>query len=129
MTKRHEKKTILVIEDEAEIRHFISRVLELEGYRPLQAADGEEGLELVKTKYLDAVLLDLQLPGIDGWSVIAELKGDPAVATIPVVILTASDVVSQRDRALSMGAADYLVKPITASTLAETVRRILCKYT
>ena len=125
MNKIRERKTVLVIEDEAEVRHIISHILELEGYRVLQAEDGDEGLRLAKDNSIALVLLDLRLPGLDGWSVLQELKSEPAVSAIPVVLTTAEDDASQRDRALSMGAADYLPKPLSAANLRESVTRIL----
>ena len=125
MAKRGEKKTILVIEDEAEIRHFISRVLEFEGYRVLEAKDGDEGLGLLRGGNIGLVLLDLSLPGRDGWSVIAEMKEEPELSAIPIVVVTASAGVSQRGRALSIGAADYIVKPLSAASIREAVNRIL----
>ena len=123
--KKRETKTVLIIEDEADIRNFASRVLELEGYRVLQAADGDEGLVLARENRIALILLDLRLPGHDGWVVLTELKSDPALSTIPVVVFTASAEAAQRDRALSMGAADYLVKPLSAASLRESVSRIL----
>lgn len=123
--KRPETKTVLIIEDEADVRNFASRVLELEGYRVLQAADSDEGLRLARKSPVALVLLDLKLPGCDGWVVLTELKSDPALSTIPVILFTASAAVTQRDRALSIGAADYLVKPLSAASLRESVSRIL----
>ena len=123
--KKREIKTVLIIEDEADIRNFASRVLELEGYRVLQAADGDEGLRLARKSPVALVLLDLKLPGCDGWVVLTELKSAPALSTIPVILFTASAAVTQRDRALSIGAADYLVKPLSAASLRESVSRIL----
>lgn len=123
--KKRKTKTVLIIEDEADIRNFASRVLELEGYRVLQAADGDEGLRLARKSPVALVLLDLKLPGCDGWVVLTELKSAPALSTIPVILFTASAAVTQRDRALSIGAADYLVKPLSAASLRESVSRIL----
>ena len=123
--KRPETKTVLIIEDEADIRNFASRVLELEGYRVLQAADGDEGLVLARENRIALILLDLRLPGHDGWVVLAKLKSEAALSAIPVVVFTASAEAAQRDRALSMGAADYLVKPLSAASLRESVSRIL----
>ena len=123
--KKREIKTVLIIEDEADIRNFASRVLELEGYHVLQAVDGDEGLKLIRKNRIALILLDLRLPGHDGWVVLAKLKGEPALSAIPVVVFTASAEAAQRDRALSMGAADYLVKPLSAASLRESVSRIL----
>ena len=125
MAKTHETKTVLVVEDEADVRYFASRVLELEGYRVLQAKDSNEGLRLARESQVALVLLDLRLPGRGGWSMLAQMKTEPALSAIAVIMFTASAGVSQRERALSMGAADYLVKPLSAATLNRAVASVL----
>lgn len=125
MVKRSKRKTILVIEDEPEVCDFASRVLELEGYRILQAEDGDTGLRLAREKQVALVLLDLRLPGRSGWAVLEQIKRESELSAIPVIVFTASAGVSQRERALSMGAADYLVKPLSAASLRKAVTRIL----
>jgi len=125
VAKKHEGKTILVIEDEPEVCNFASRVLEFEGYNVLQTEDGDSGLRLVRQNDCALVLLDLRLPGRDGWAVLEEMKADPELHTIPVVVFTASAAISQRERALSMGAADYLIKPVSAASLSKTIARVL----
>jgi adenylate cyclase len=125
MAKTHETKTILIIEDEADARQFASRVLQLEGYCVLQAEDGDEGLRLARESQVALVLLDLRLPGDDGWAVLQQMKTEPALSAIPVIMFTASAGVSQRNKALSMGAADYLVKPLSAASLKGVVDCIL----
>ena len=125
MAKTHETKTVLIIEDEADIRNFACRVLELEGYRVLQAEDGEEGMRLVRGGPVSLVLLDLRLPKRTGWAVLVLMKSEPELSAIPIIVFTASAGVSQRERALSMGAADYLVKPLSAARLRKAVARIL----
>ena len=77
MSKRCHKKTVLVIEDEVNVRNFASRVLELEGYRVLQTENGDEGLRLVRESQVDFIVLDLKLPSGDGWIVLQQLKNDP----------------------------------------------------
>ena len=125
MAERPRRKTILVIEDEPEVRNFASRVLELEGYRVLQAEDSEEGIRLLRESRISLVLLDLRLPEHDGWAVLEQMKGEPELSAIPVIVFTASAGVSRRKRALKMGAADYLVKPLSAAKLRKAVARIL----
>ena len=125
MAKRRETKTVLIIEDEADIRSFASRVLELEGYRALQAEDGDEGLRLARENELSLVLLDLRLPGRDGLAVLREMKSAAELSPIPVIVFSASAGVDIRARTLSMGAADYLIKPLSAADLKEAVARIL----
>ena len=127
MAKSHKTKTILIIEDEAEIRNFASRVLELEGYGVLQAEDGSEGMRLVIWSRPSLVLLDLRLPKRNGWTVLEQMKNDSGLSAIPVIVFTASAGASQQERAQSMGAAAYLVKPLSASSLKKAVARILRK--
>lgn len=123
--KRREAKTLLIMEDEPEVRNFASRVLELEGYRVLQAETGDEGLRLLNRGGISLVLLDLRLPNIDGWWVLRQMKRKSGLSAIPVIVFTASAMKRQRDRALAMGAADYLVKPLSAASLHKAVSRIL----
>jgi adenylate cyclase len=125
MAKKGSRATILIIEDEDDIRTFASRVLELEGYRVLQASDGDEGLKLARGNQVALVLLDLRLPGRDGWAVLSQMKDDPELSSIPVVVFTASAGVPQQSRALAGGAADYLVKPLSATSLRKAIARIL----
>ena len=125
MAKRRETKTVLIVEDEADVRKFASRVLELEGYRVIQAADSEEGMRLVKEARISLVLLDLKLPRHDGWAALEQIKGEPELSAIPVIVFTASAGASQREKALNMGAVDYLVKPLSAASLKGAVARIL----
>ena len=125
MAKRRERKTVLIIEDDADVRNFASRVLELEGYEVLEAEDEDNGLRLARESKIALVLLDLRLPGHDGWAVLERMKSEPGLSEIPVIVFTASAAVPQQDRALAMGAADYLVKPLSAASLREAVARIL----
>jgi DNA-binding response OmpR family regulator len=100
-------------------------VLELEGYRVLQAEHGDAGLRLARSIRVDLILLDLRMPERDGWSVLEEVKSDMELMAIPVVVFTASVAESQREKALRMGAANYLVKPMSAASLNEAVTHIL----
>jgi DNA-binding response OmpR family regulator len=118
-------KTILIIEDEVEIRSFIARVLQLEGYAALEAGDGITGMEIIRENPIDLVLLDLRLPGPDGWSVLREIKRDPELAGIPVVVLTAIAETMQRKKTLRMGATSYLIKPLSARSLSLTIAGVL----
>ncbi len=125
MASRRKPKTVLIIEDVADILNFASRVLELEGYRVLQASDGKEGMRLVREGGISLVLLDLRLSGHNGWAALKQMKSDPELSAIPIIVFTASAGVSQREKALSLGAADYLVKPLSAARLRKTVARVL----
>ena len=125
MAKRPKNETILIIEDEIDIRIFASSVLELEGYRVLQAETGAEGLKLLLETQVHLVLIDLRLPDIHGWEILEQAKSDPATSAIPVIIFTASAGGPQYDHALALGAADLLTKPLSASDLRNAVARNL----
>ncbi|MBT4512881.1 MAG: response regulator [Chloroflexi bacterium] len=125
MTSKTEARTILIVEDEPNIMKFASKVLELEGYQICQAWDANEGLGLVKESHIDLVLLDLTLPGTDGWEVLRQLKDDPELSKIPVVVFTAAVELPNQERASSMGAADFLMKPLSPATLRESIHSIL----
>jgi len=118
-------QTVLIIEDEGDIRHFIARVLELEGYQVLSAGDGPTGLDLLRDNAISLVLLDLRLPGMDGWTVLREIKRDEVLAATPVVVLTAIAEAIQRKKTLRMGALKYLVKPLSAGVLSQTIAEVL----
>ncbi len=124
MVKRDKTDTILIIEDDPKLLQFATWVLELEGYNILQTQDGYEGLKLVRERRVALVLLDLRVPGLDGWSVLKEIKSSPELAALPVIVFSASAGPQQKKRALKMGAADYLIKPISAPSLGEAVNRI-----
>lgn len=125
MTKKLKDKTVLIIEDDADIRTFACRVLELEGYHVLQAETGAEGLRLARGNKVNLVLLDLRLPDDNGWVILEQMKSDPKLSAILVIVFTASYGVPQKKRALAMGAADYLVKPLSATGLKDAVARVL----
>lgn len=125
MAKQRSRELILIVEDEPDIRQFISRVLELEGHRVLRAEDGEEGLKIARANPITMLLLDLRMPGQDGWMVLKQMKSSPKLRDIPVIMLTASVGEDQQEKAFSMGAADYLVKPLSAASLKKAVARVL----
>ena len=100
---------VLVIDDDADQRILMTRFLHREGFRVQVAADGRRGLELARTLHPRTILLDVMMPGIDGWSVLSALKSDSDLANIPVVMVTS---VEQRGLAASLGAADYVQKPV-----------------
>ena len=104
------KNTILVIEDDKFLRELIIQKLVKEGYETSEAVDGEEGIKKVKEERPDLVLLDLILPGIDGFEVLTRMKEDPALSSIPVIILSNLGQKEDVERGLKMGAIDYLIK-------------------
>jgi len=116
---------VLVIDDEETLRNLVAKLLEMEGYTVLVASSGDEGLGLARKEGCDLVLLDLLMPGRDGWSVLAEMKGDPGLRDIPVVLWTASPSQFGGNKARAMGASDYLLKPVRAGELIARLRAAL----
>jgi Amt family ammonium transporter len=111
---------VLVIDDDPAARELIQRTLQREGLRVEAASNGEEGLRLAHELRPDVITLDVMMPGLDGWGVLAALKADPDLAPIPVIMVT---IVEERDRGFSLGAADYLAKPIDRPQLLATIGR------
>ncbi len=103
-------KTILFIEDEPTLQKLVGHLLEEEGYKIINALDGEVGLELAKKTKPDLILLDLILPKKDGFVVLQELKDDQSTKQIPVIVLTNLEGSTDVEKALSLGATTYLVK-------------------
>lgn len=115
-------KKILIIEDDKFLRELISQKLAKEGYEIFDAVDGEKGVKSVKDVKPDLVLLDLILPGIDGFEVLSRIKADNEVSQIPVIVLSNLGQKDDIDRGLKMGAVDYLIK--AHFTPAEIVAKI-----
>ncbi len=115
------KKMILVIDDDKAAREIVARFLEKEGYRVETAASGEEGLRRARELHPDVITLDVMMPMMDGWSVLAVLKADTQLASIPVVMMT---MVDNKKMGYTLGAADYLIKPIDKDRL----QQVLDKY-
>ncbi len=103
-------KKILIIEDDKFLRELIVKKVTNEGFRVVRAIDGEEGIKKIKEEKPDLVLLDLILPGIDGFEVLSHMKEDPALSSIPVIILSNLGQKEDIDRAMKLGATDYLIK-------------------
>jgi CheY-like chemotaxis protein len=112
--------TVLVIDDDPDTRDLMRRMLAKEGYRVLEASDGEAGLEIARAAIPDVITLDVLMPGMDGWTVLSQLKTDPRLAAIPVVMLTITD---ERNLGFSLGASEYLTKPIERSRLQSVLAR------
>jgi DNA-binding response OmpR family regulator len=117
--------TVLVIDDEAPIRLLCRVNLEAEGMTVLEAEDGQGGLELARQECPDAILLDVMMPGLDGWSVAEELLGDETTRRIPIIFLTARADVRDRARGLGAGGLDYITKPFNPVELATLVEEVV----
>lgn len=118
-------KRILIAEDRAASRELIRTVLEAAGYEILEAADGEEALEKAARERVDLVLVDLQMPKIDGFGVVAGLRAEPRFADIPIVALTASAMRGDRERALAAGFSAHIAKPIDIVGLRAQIKSLL----
>jgi two-component system, OmpR family, response regulator len=116
---------VLVIDDEAPIRLLCRVNLEAEGMEVLEAADGPSGLERARTGHPDVILLDVMMPGLDGWQVAEELLDDAGTSSIPIVFLTARAELRDRARGLDVGGVDYVTKPFNPIELASLVRDLL----
>ena len=112
---------VLVIDDEAPIRLLCRVNLEAEGMEVLEATDGLAGLDLARAELPDVILLDVMMPGLDGWQVAEELLDSDRTASIPIVFLTARAEVRDRARGLDLGGIDYVTKPFNPVELAPLV--------
>jgi len=118
---------VLVIDDEAPIRLLCRVNLEAEGMTVLEAADGPTGLEQAREQAPDVVLLDVMMPGLDGWSVAEHLLEDDRTRDIPIIFLTARAEFRDRARGLDIGGVDYVTKPFNPLELAPLVRELLAR--
>ena len=122
-----EPTRVLVIDDEAPIRLLCRVNLEAEGMSVLEAADGPSGLEKARAETPDVVLLDVMMPGLDGWQVAEELLEDDRTSGIPIVFLTARAELRDRARGIDLGGVDYVTKPFNPVELAPLVRDLLAR--
>ncbi|HEV2591064.1 MAG TPA: response regulator [Gaiellaceae bacterium] len=124
-TTNNDGVRVLVIDDEAPIRLLCRVNLEAEGIEVLEAADGPAGLEKARAEIPDVILLDVMMPGLDGWRVAEELLDGERTAGIPIVFLTARAELRDRARGLDLGGVDYVTKPFNPVELAPLVRDLL----
>jgi two-component system alkaline phosphatase synthesis response regulator PhoP len=122
---RGPRQKVLIIEDDADIRELIKFNLEQEGYAVEEAATGVEGLERIKRRQPDLVLLDLMLPGMPGLEICRVLRGAKETASLPILIVTAKGTEVDKVLGLEMGADDYVVKPFSPRELLARVKAVL----
>ena len=115
--------TVLVIDDDPTVHDLLQRFLAKEGFRMVATADGQEGLRLAKTLQPVVIILDVMMPEMDGWTVLAALKADTSLIDIPVVMLT---IVDDKNMGYALGAADYLVKPLDWSRMTAILKKYRC---
>ena len=116
---------ILIVEDNEKNMKLVRDLLQFKGYQTLEAGTGMEGLRLAREKKPDLVLMDIQLPDIDGITALAKLRADPATEKIPVVAVSASVMPDEQSRIVASGFNDYITKPINVKSFVETVQRFI----
>jgi two-component system, OmpR family, alkaline phosphatase synthesis response regulator PhoP len=116
---------VLIIDDEAPIRLLCRVNLEAEGMEVVEAPDGPTGLEVVESERPDAILLDVMMPGLDGWSVAERLLEKEDTREIPIVFLTARADLRDRARGMDLGGLDYITKPFNPVDLASLVEEVI----
>jgi two-component system, sensor histidine kinase and response regulator len=114
-------KKILVIDDSADVRDFVVTTLQLAGYETLEAANGIEGVALAESRHPDLIICDINLPGMDGYGMLAAIRHAPQVAAIPFILMTGSAEQNNFRLGMTRGADDFLAKPFSADDLVETV--------
>lgn len=118
------KHKILVVEDNDDNRLLVSRILRHHGYEVVEAADGEEGMMKAKVEKPDIIMIDIQMPKLNGFEAIKLLKGDPETGQIKIIALTSFAMPGDKDKVLSAGADEYISKPVDTRELPEIVKRL-----
>ncbi len=116
---------ILVVDDEVNILELVKFNLAGSGFKPAAAESGEEALEILKNDQIDLVILDVMLPGIDGWEVLRRIKSEPALNRMPIIMLTAKNAEIDKVVGLEIGADDYVTKPFSTRELVARVKALL----
>jgi len=117
--------TVLYVEDNAENRLLVRRILQAEGYTVLEADSARQALEVVQTESPDLILMDINLPEVDGFSLTTRLKSIPSISQIPIIALTANVMKGDRERTLNAGCDGYIQKPIDVDSLPLQISRYL----
>ena len=117
--------SVLLVEDEDQLRRVMKDLLQREGYRVAEARDGIQALDEVDRFAPDVIILDLNLPGIDGYSVLAQLRSRPATRDIPIMVLTAKGDEDNEVRVFELGADDFVTKPFRARSLTARIEAVL----
>lgn len=118
------KKLVLVVEDNERNRKLVRTILEFRGYEVAECDDGEPSIALAKARRPALILMDIELPRLDGISALARLRADPETAAIPVAAVTASVTPGERERVVAAGFDAYIAKPIDMAFFNETVDRL-----
>jgi len=117
--------TILYVEDNIDNRTLVRRILMAEGYNLLEAVNATQALEILENTKPDLILMDINMPDMDGYSLTAKIKGTPGLESIPVIALTANVMRGDREKSLEAGCDGYIQKPIDIDMLSEQIERFL----
>ena len=120
-----DQKTVMIIEDEADAAELFAEMMRVSGFRVLKTLSSAPAINMMTAEKPDLVLLDIMLPGISGLDILQEMREDPALATIPVVIVSAKAMPADIRRGMEAGASTYLTKPVGFLELKEAVERAL----
>jgi two-component system cell cycle response regulator DivK len=127
MWKMTPNKTILYIEDAFENRMLIRRILEADGYTVLEAENARHALEVLNTGTPDLILMDINMPDIDGYTLTTQLRRLPSLENIPIIALTANVMRGDRERTIEAGCNGYIQKPIDVDTFSDHINRYLMR--
>ena len=119
---------VLIIEDNEENRDALSRRLQRRGYDVVMACDGQRGVEMAKSESPDLVLMDMNMPVLDGWRASRIIRSDPATAALPIIGLTAHALTGDRKKAIEAGCSDYHTKPVDFSQLMTQIETLLRRF-
>ena len=121
MNRRNNPARILVVDDDPDTVDILSRHLQREGFVAIEALSGPDCLQIARDSEVDVILLDLMMPGMDGFQVCQELKGDAKTAEIPIILITARDDIEARAEGIRLGASEFLTKPFSRRQLVARI--------
>jgi two-component system cell cycle response regulator len=113
---------VLVVDDERDVREVLGILLEAHGFEVVLAAGGEEALRIVRSDPIDVIVLDVMMPGMDGFDVCRELRGSLATPSLPVILLTARDDMQARAQGMKLGVSEFLAKPVNQDEFLKRLR-------
>ena len=123
--KKKSKTKILLIDDDPQALEIAEARLKANGYKFMGVLDGVEGINLIRKEKPDIILLDIAMPGIDGFSLCKIIKGDKNIKKIPVIFFTARELVNDVEKGFEVGADDYVLKPVDWDRLMEKIKRLM----
>jgi two-component system cell cycle response regulator DivK len=120
-------RVVLIVEDDPKNLKLIRDLLQIRGYTTLEATDGKQGVDMARAKMPDLILMDIQMPVMDGFEAISILKADPVTKSIPIIALTAFAMQGDREKCIEAGCNDYITKPLDTRAFVTKVKEYLEK--